>query len=100
MQKKIIQAGLQGMNQDVINPNINSKQAYEIKNFRINATVNSNSIELTSEKGTLRVDIYDDIDGVSFDSITKFIQGYPDYSGYTYPYENYTFNIVGYCVLN
>jgi len=57
MQKNIIKIGLNGMNQDIINPEINAKQAFEIKNFRINSTANSNSMELTSEKGTLEIPV-------------------------------------------
>ena len=59
MQKRIIQAGLQGMNQDIINPQVNSRQAFELKNFRINATADSNAIELTSERSTKTMLLYD-----------------------------------------
>lgn len=84
MQKRIIQAGLQGMNQDVINPNINSKQAYEIKNFRLNATANSNAIELTTEKGTMRVPV-EDMNGNPF-SVPMFEENY--------------YTVIGHCVVN
>lgn len=70
MQKRIIKAGLVGMNQDVINPEVNSRQAYEVKNFRINATANSNAIELTSEKSTKQM-ILKGVDGISLFQISS-----------------------------
>lgn len=70
MQKRIIPAGLFGMNQDMINPNINTKHAFEIKNFRINPTANSNGIELTSEKGTRLVPVGFNDEFVNSDELT------------------------------
>lgn len=54
MQKRQIQIGLLGMNQDV---RLQNKQAYEIKNLRINATKDGNALELTSERGTYEVQV-------------------------------------------
>ena len=52
MDKKLIQVGLMGMNKDVINSKTAQQQAYEIKNFRLSATQDSNAFELTTERGT------------------------------------------------
>ena len=52
MEKKLIQVGLMGMNKDVINSKTAQQQAYEIKNFRLSATQDSNAFELTTERGT------------------------------------------------
>ena len=52
MQKRIIPAGLFGMNQDIISPEVNTKHAFELRNFRINPTASSNGIELTTEKSS------------------------------------------------
>lgn len=41
-----------GMNKDVINSKTAQQQAYEIKNFRLSATQDSNAFELTTERGT------------------------------------------------
>lgn len=51
MDKKLIQVGLMGMNKDVINSKTAQQQAYEIKNFRLSATQDSNAFELTTERG-------------------------------------------------
>ena len=53
MQKKLIQVGFSGMNKDIINQKVGQQQAYEIKNFRLNSTLDSNSLELTTERGTM-----------------------------------------------
>lgn len=113
MQKRIIQVGLAGMNQDVINPKVNTQYAYEIKNFRINSTGHSNGIELTSEKGTKLVnikfehtsDISSSLYNLRCDSIDNFLNGYriPDHgrSNTLSPFLAYdTYETVGYCVLN
>lgn len=55
MDKKLIQVGLMGMNKDVINSKTAQQQAYEIKNFRLSATQDSNAFELTTERGTKSV---------------------------------------------
>ncbi len=52
MEKKLIQVGLMGMNKDTINAKTAQQQAYEIKNFRLSATQDSNAFELTTERGT------------------------------------------------
>lgn len=52
MEKKLIQVGLMGMNKDVINSKTAQQSAYEIKNFRLSATQDSNAFELTTERGT------------------------------------------------
>ena len=56
MQKRKINIGFTGMNQDIPAQN---KQAYEIKNLRINATKDGKSLELTSERGTKKVIVQD-----------------------------------------
>ena len=52
MDNKLIQVGLMGMNKDVVNSKTAQQQAYEIKNFRLSATQDSNAFELTTERGT------------------------------------------------
>ena len=88
MQKNIIKIGLNGMNQDIINPEINAKQAFEIKNFRINSTANSNSMELTSEKGTLEIPVIYPNNGNDGSNIVVQDRAVDQYE------------IIGYCVLN
>ena len=113
MQKRIIQVGLAGMNQDVINPKVNTQYAYEIKNFRINSTGHSNGIELTSENGTKLIklkfeqthDISSELYNVEYDSIGDMLHEYliPQPNGHLtwWPFLAYdTFETVGYCVLN
>lgn len=97
MQKRTINVGLQGMNQDIINPQVNSKQAYEIKNFRINSTANSNSIELTTERGTKLIYLRYKKGKATYNyyGVQELLVGIaPD--GTT----SHSYKIVGYCVLN
>lgn len=55
MQRRIIRVGFAGMNQDVVNFQVNSKQAYEILNLRLNSGKSGNAMELTSEQGTKKI---------------------------------------------
>lgn len=58
-----------------MSPKVNQQQAYEFKNFRINANENGN-IELTSERGTVEANIVDtNEDPVDFGGIIS-ICGY------------------------
>lgn len=81
MQRKIIRVGFAGMNQDVVDFQVNSKQAYEILNLRLNSRKNSNAMELTSEQGTKKIQCM--IDGTLEDKIVSNNE-----------------NIIGYCVIN
>lgn len=80
MEKRLIQVGLMGMNKDVINSKIAQQYAYEIKNFRLSATQDSNAFELTTERGTKSIPL------VWTDSGNNQIQVYG--------------TIIGYCILN
>ena len=81
MDKKLIQVGLMGMNKDTINAKTAQQQAYEIKNFRLSATQDSNAFELTTERGTKSIPLYWRKDK---DSPFVYILG----------------TIIGYCILN
>ena len=80
MDKKLIQVGLMGMNKDVINSKTAQQQAYEIKNFRLSATQDSNAFELTTERGTKSIPL----EWTDSNNHTIQVQG----------------TIIGYCVLN
>lgn len=99
MQKRIIQAGLAGMNQDVINPKVNTQYAYEIKNFRINSTGHSNGIELTSERGTKPIKLkYKGLYSYNIADIVDFDVEHNDLPiGQTAPESDY--EVIGQCVL-
>lgn len=80
MDKKLIQVGLMGMNKDVINSKTAQQSAYEIKNFRLSATQDSNAFELTTERGTKSIRLY----WTDSNNHTIYVYG----------------TIIGYCVLN
>ena len=80
MDKKLIQVGLMGMNKDVINSKTAQQSAYEIKNFRLSATQDSNAFELTTERGTKSIPL----EWTDSNNHTIQVQG----------------TIIGYCVLN
>lgn len=52
MQKRQLVFDIQGMAQDVLKPEVNSKFAYTISNMRLTATKDSQLLSLTTEKGT------------------------------------------------
>lgn len=80
MDKKLIQVGLMGMNKDVINSKTAQQSAYEIKNFRLSATQDSNAFELTTERGTKSIPL----EWTDSNNHTIQVQG----------------TIIGYCILN
>ena len=80
MEKKLIQVGLMGMNKDTINSKTAQQQAYEIKNFRLSATQDSNAFELTTERGTKSIPL----EWIDEDSNLIQVKG----------------TIIGYCILN
>lgn len=80
MEKKLIQVGLMGMNKDTINSKTAQQQAYEIKNFRLSATQDSNAFELTTERGTKSIPL----EWTDEDSNLIQVKG----------------TIIGYCILN
>ena len=57
MQKRQVPAGLMGMNQDVRSPQVNTKQAFEIVNMRLNPNKDGYTMELTSERGMKEIDL-------------------------------------------
>lgn len=70
MQKRQIPVGLMGMNQDVRSAQVNTKQAFEISNLRLNSTKDGDAFELTSERGTKQIKIYRE-DGITEISFTR-----------------------------
>lgn len=55
MQKRHIVYNIQGMGQDVVSSPQNTTMAYEIKNMRLTPTGDSNALELTTERGTQKI---------------------------------------------
>lgn len=63
MQKRQLVFNIQGIAQDVLKPEVNSKFAYSIQNMRLTATKDSSLLSLTTEKGTLGLSTVEWVDG-------------------------------------